>query len=176
VCRVESGDLLVVASDGLLDCIGRGGHFERARLLAKTLVEASGRGSLRRTARELVRVGEDDLSNDNITAVLVRFEREETRHRAGAPATTKEMNAMAEEVLLIPELYQDNLTRDRTNVPVHARLVLQTSGRLRGQSPGDRLLHPARARLERLHGRALRPGLCTHEAAGSDPGGGGHPP
>ncbi len=71
----EPGDMLVLSSDGLVDCIKGVGPFDRASRLAAILTEADPDStSPRRIARQLVSLGEDENSTDNITAALLRFE------------------------------------------------------------------------------------------------------
>lgn len=73
--RFEPGDLLVLSSDGLIDCIKGVGPFDRAHRLAAILADpANSSLSPRRLARKLVGLGEEEHSTDNITAALLRFE------------------------------------------------------------------------------------------------------
>ncbi len=81
--RFEPGDLLVLASDGLSECLDANDGFARAQLLAA----AAGAGiekreSARQLAHRLVRLAEDQRSDDNITAQVVQF----LAPPAGAPA------------------------------------------------------------------------------------------
>ncbi len=73
--QLQPGDLLVLASDGLVDCINEptaGDRFARLetelqRLHATDL-------PLKNLVRELIRLGEEGLSDDNITAAVVRIQ------------------------------------------------------------------------------------------------------
>ena len=85
VFRFEEGDTMVLGSDGLLDCLEDRSEFARVERLAAALEasRADRTNSPRHIAATLVRLGEAEASNDNITAQVVLFERrEEPKSRA----------------------------------------------------------------------------------------------
>jgi len=85
VFRFEEGDTMVLGSDGLLDCLEDRSEFARLERLAAALQasRADRTNSPRHIAASLVRLGEAEASNDNITAQVVLFERrEEPKSRA----------------------------------------------------------------------------------------------
>jgi len=72
----EDGDLLILSSDGLTDCLSEGGHFERAERLARCIgehLEAERIGE--RLAFDLVRLAQDDRGIDDISVVALHFRR-----------------------------------------------------------------------------------------------------
>jgi serine/threonine protein phosphatase PrpC len=69
--QLNEGDLLLLASDGLVECIDEPGGPERLRRLAETLRRGHS-GPLRPLVRELIALGEDGLSDDNISATVFR--------------------------------------------------------------------------------------------------------
>jgi serine/threonine protein phosphatase PrpC len=79
--QLQRGDLLLVASDGLIEAIDESGTQEKvARFEAELRQLAQTEKDLKRLVRRLVALAEDGLSNDNITLNALRIEPKEEAH------------------------------------------------------------------------------------------------
>ncbi len=71
---LQPGDLLLVGSDGVIQCIDAADLAEKTERLSSTLRTAAAEGlALPRLVQRLIRLGEDGLSDDNITLCAVRI-------------------------------------------------------------------------------------------------------
>jgi serine/threonine protein phosphatase PrpC len=79
--QLRSGDLLLLASDGLVEAIDASGTVEKiARLEAELRRQSQAERDLKKLVRKLVALAEDGLSNDNITLNALRIEPKEEAH------------------------------------------------------------------------------------------------
>ncbi len=75
--RLNPGDLLLVASDGLVQCIDQPTEPEQVARLTRTLQEAeTAKMALPLLVQRLIRLGEDGRSEDNITLCAARIGQE----------------------------------------------------------------------------------------------------